>query len=382
MAKKKRTAQPRSSKKKVSQLQQDNVVFEAVLRPAEAGRSMFASDAVLTVENLDDFRPPTGQAERAAIILQKLGFKVRHVGAFSISGEGPRRLWEEVFGTKVEKRVQPISEAHSDLGEVAYWSHLPNTPFTIPSELSGLVERVYPQRPPIFFESPLPPRVDYHHLRVPGAVAMVCRATPVHQRGMTGKGVLVAMPDTGFYKHSFYLWHGYNYQATLSPDAIRVERDEIGHGTAEAANIFANAPAIDFIGVKMGSNPTLAFKWASDLYPAVMTNSWGYSIPGAVLPNFLKPLEAAVIEAVRDRGIVVCFSAGNGHFGFPAQMPEVIAVGGVYASENRSKSARAAGRRRTRWSDRGRTRRRLCRLPTGAFRHAAQPVYGAAAEVS
>jgi subtilisin family serine protease len=172
--------------------------------------------------------------------------------------------------------------------------------------------------------------VTYHHLNVPNEVAMICRSPSVHKQNVTGKGVLVAMPDTGFYKHPFYAWHGYNYQATLSPDAIRVERDEYGHGTAEAANIFANAPDIDFIGVKMGLNPTLAFKTASDLFPVVMTNSWGYSIPGSVLPNSLKPLEAAVIEAVRDRGIVVCFSAGNGHYGFPAQMPEVIAVGGVY----------------------------------------------------
>jgi subtilisin family serine protease len=172
--------------------------------------------------------------------------------------------------------------------------------------------------------------VTYHHLNVPNEVAMICRSPSVHKHNVTGKGVLVAMPDTGFYKHPFYAWQGYNYQATLSPDAIRVERDEYGHGTAEAANIFANAPDIDFIGVKMGLNPTLAFKTASDLFPAVMTNSWGYSIPGSVLPNSLKPLEAAVIEAVRDRGIVVCFSAGNGHYGFPAQMPEVIAVGGVY----------------------------------------------------
>jgi serine protease AprX len=65
-----------------------------------------------------------------------------------------------------------------------------------------------------------------------------------------------------------------------------------------------------------------------------MTNSWGYNICEASLPNFLKPLEAAVIEAVRKRGITVCFSAGNGHAGFPAMMPDVIAVGGVYAHEN------------------------------------------------
>src|SRR5690606_18206253 len=105
-----------------------------------------------------------------------------------------------------------------------------------------------------------------------------------------------------------------------------------GHGTAEAANIFACAPDIDFVGIKMGFNATLAFKTASDLHPAVITNSWGYHLPGLTsLPNFLKPLEAAVIEAVRDRGIVVCFSGGNGQIAFPAMMPEVIAVGGVFA---------------------------------------------------
>jgi len=323
-------------KKTAIRMEQDNVVFEAVLRPAESERSMFASESVLTADTIKHYKPPIGFGERAALQLQKLDFKIRHVGTFSISGECPRRLWEKVFDTKVEKRTQELSQAHPDLGEVTYWSRMPDTPFTIPTELSDLVERAYPQLPPTFFESPLPPRVDYHHLRVPNDVAMICRSPSVHQRGVTGKGVLVAMPDTGFYKHPYYVWHGYNYQATLSPDATFVERDEYGHGTGEAANIFANAPDIDFIGVKMGFNPTLAFKTASDLYPAVMTNSWGYDIQGDTLPNFLRPLEAAVIEAVRDRGIVVCFSAGNGHFAFPAHMPDVIAVGGVYAHENLS----------------------------------------------
>jgi subtilisin family serine protease len=318
-------------KQKTSSRRIENVVFEAALRPAKAGYSLFTADAPLAADSIDLYKPASGQSKLAATALQKMGFKIRHIGTFSVSGEGPRRLWEQVFSTKVAERRQLLNQAHPELGEWAYWSHLPDTPFKLPKELQGLVDRAYPQLPPTFFSSPLPPRVTYHHLNVPNEVALICRSPSVHKRSVTGKGVLVAMPDTGFFKHPFYAWHGYNYQATLSPDAIRVERDEYGHGTAEAANIFANAPDIDFIGVKMGANPTLAFKTASDLYPAVMTNSWGYSISGSVLPNSLKPLEAAVVEAVRDRGIVVCFSAGNGHYGFPAQMPEVIAVGGVYA---------------------------------------------------
>ena len=316
----------------------DAVVFEAVVK---ADQSLLAAESV-TAQNIAQFRPHRDRAVRAAKVLEGVGFRVRHIGTFSISGEGPRGLWEQTFGTKVKKETRKLSEAHPKLGEVKFWSHIPNTPFDIPPALTDLVDRAYPQRPPLFFaESPLPPRVGYHHLRVPADVATVLRAGRAHKHRVTGAGVLVAMPDTGFYKHPFYEWHGYNYTATLAPDAIQVEHDEVGHGTAEAANIFACAPDVDFVGVKMGWNPTLAFKTASDLHPAVMTNSWGYDLrdpfdfnqPADTLPNFLRPLEAAVIEAVRERGITVCFSGGNGHFSFPGQMPEVIAVGGVFARD-------------------------------------------------
>lgn len=81
----------------------------------------------------------------------------------------------------------------------------------------------------------------------------------------------------------------------------------------------------------MGFNATLGFKTAVDLSPAIITCSWGWSIAGNTLPNYLKPLEAEILRAVKQLGITVIFSAGNGHYGFPAQMPQVIAAGGVYA---------------------------------------------------
>ncbi len=307
------------------------VFFEAV-PPSGTGRSLFEADADVSSDTLEEFSTSPQHRRRAASELQSLGFRVRHIGTFSISGEGPRRLWEETFHTHVERRSQPFATAHRELGEVAYWSHLSGAPFTIPDELEGLVERAYPQPPPILFASPLPPRVDYHHLRVPDDVGLVLRARRAHSDGVAGRGVLVAMPDTGFYRHPFFAWHGYRYSATLAPDAVRVEADEVGHGTAESANVFAVAPEVDFVGMKMGPNATLAFKAASDLHPAIMTNSWGYDLAGStVLPDFLRPLEAAVVEATRTRGITVCFSAGNGHTAFPAMMPEVVAVGGVLA---------------------------------------------------
>ena len=66
-------------------------------------------------------------------------------------------------------------------------------------------------------------------------------AGKVNQERITGKGVLVATPDTGFYAHKFYEWRGYNYNRTIAEDAVDVELDEYGHGTAEAANIFSAA---------------------------------------------------------------------------------------------------------------------------------------------
>ena len=335
MARKARKARKARPVRKAMILHAGDEVAAEVVLSSQSGKSMFEANAALTANNLDDYKPPAGRGMETARVLRELGFTVRHIGTFSISVEATRSLWEKTFNTKVEKRTQPISTAHPEIGSVEYWSHIADTKFDVPRTLQSQVERAYPQRPPILFELSLPPRVRYHHLEVPADVAMVLRADGVHQHGITGRGVLVAMADTGFYKHPYYAWHCYNYNATLAPDATNVDQDANGHGTAEAANIFSCAPDIDFIGVKFGANPTLAFKTASDLEPAVMTNSWGYHLPGlTTLPNFLKPLEAAVLEAVNLRGIIVCFSGGNGHIAFPAMMPDVLAVGGVYAGPN------------------------------------------------
>jgi serine protease AprX len=323
----------------ITESREADVHFEAVVRPPGTV-SMFAEPSALQGARLDDLRPAPGAAEQAAVALRRRGFVIRHVGTYSISGQGSRALWESTFNTRVEARAQSLRGGPPDVvagtdDQVSYLSHVSGVPFALPADLEPLVERVYPQAPPQFYASPIPPRVSYHHLRVPDDVALLLRAHQAHERGFTGRGVLVAMVDSGFYKHPFYTHHGYNYDATLSPDAARVDHDEYGHGTAEAANIFACARDADFVGVKMGANATLAFKTAADLSPAVLTNSWGYDLTGLTgLPNFLRPLELAVIEAVRERGITVCFSAGNGAISFPGMMPDVIAAGGVFAGEN------------------------------------------------
>ncbi|KKK58299.1 hypothetical protein LCGC14_3045830, partial [marine sediment metagenome] len=151
----------------------------------------------------------------------------------------------------------------------------------------------YIQRPPLFFagERPIPPYwFDKFRLRVPVDVAQIMRAAEVHRRGVTGKGVTVAMADTGFYRHPYFVEQSYNFLSVAAPDAVDPYSDGHGHGTGECANLFATAPGINFIGVKMGASTTLGFKTAVDLEPDVMTNSWGYhaDFPGTNMPNWLK----------------------------------------------------------------------------------------------
>ena len=70
--------------------------------------------------------------------------------------------------------------------------------------------------------------------------------------------------------------------------------------------------------------------------PHVISISMGYDLRDQAtgqqltqLPNGLKALEAEIQAAIAS-GIVVVFSAGNGHYSFPGSMPEVVSAGGVF----------------------------------------------------
>src|SRR5262249_36873266 len=57
------------------------------------------------------------------------------------------------------------------------------------------------------------------------------------------------------------------------------------------------------------------------------------NVPLSKLPNNLVALEAEIQAAVA-AGVIVVFSAGNGHVSFPGMMPEVISAGGVFVDQN------------------------------------------------
>ncbi|MCP4632830.1 MAG: S8 family serine peptidase [candidate division Zixibacteria bacterium] len=211
----------------------------------------------------------------------------------------------------------------------------PVQPLKVPAKLTKLVEGIALAEPPILFETAIAPQPSYFHLDVPHDVASLMRANLLHNIGVTGNGVKLAMVDTGFYDHPYYKDKGYNITRLAAVGSIK--QDEVGHGTGIATNALAVAPGVDFISVKKDGDPLAGFQLAVAQNPNIITCSWGYPIdrPGSSrddLSTYKLNLEAEISAAVDD-GIVVLFACGNGHYGWPASMPEVIAVGGAYIDQ-------------------------------------------------
>lgn len=335
--------------REITTMANDEVVVAVVSPRSVGGVSLFETPAPITAENVSTFHSEASVIATASSELRKLGFRVLQESPITFSIAGSPKLFESVFGVSLRKEKKQVME-----GQEIEFFVAPGAPteqlLRPPEALTNLIEGVALAEPPLLFESPLPPIVlphpdSYRYLFVPDDVGLVLNAPRVHEFGTTGAGVRVAMPDTGFYAfspasvgvlgipgaHPFYFYHGYTTnRAVLGPGAIDAIRDDNGHGTGEAANIFAVAPGIELSPVKMASDTTGAFNAAVAQNPRVITNSWGYDIDrsGASLSPFLRTLEAAVAGAVAS-GIVVCFAAGNGHFAFPGSHPDVISCGGV-----------------------------------------------------
>jgi subtilisin family serine protease len=336
----------RSRKVREVTAQPDRII--AVVSPrSRGGTSLFDMVGTIHAGNVQQFHSDDTVIANATAALRKAGFEVLDgASPVTISIAAPRKLFEDVFGaTFVLKKAAFTKDI-----EVEFLA--PSETLQVPASLSGLIEGIAVAHPPeLHAESPLPPLAQpepgaYRYLFVPDDVGLIINADRVHRLGATGKGVNVAMVDTGFYPHPFYNWHGYSVQSVvLGPGAADPGKDVVGHGTGEAANIFAAAPGATLIPVKIADangnlvDATGGVNTAVAQKPQVISNSWGYNIDNMTwaqlqganpsLYAYLKTLEAAVANAVAS-GIVVCFSAGNCGYGFPGSHPDVISVGGVH----------------------------------------------------
>lgn len=323
-------------------------------------------------------RPDPLDMDRALYELHQRGFVVSARGRLTVSVRGTRELFENVFGTKLKVfRLDPTQESSAH----AFYYPPPDAPWNPDPALMNMIDDAYIQWPHIYMAgrarkaagsrrrtpapspgpgpvtlagqpSPTPPAVSFFHLKVPNDVPRLLNATAVHTAGTTGRGIRVVMIDSGFaHSHPYFASHGYTSSVVLAPGAANNTTDPNGHGTGESANIFAVAPGATFIGVKVdndndprgGASILEGFQEALRHRPHVISVSLGYDLcptdPATGrrtsnthltrLPNSLVALEAEIQAAVAD-GVVVVFSAGNGHVSFPGMMREVISAGGVF----------------------------------------------------
>ncbi len=279
---------------------------------------------------------------RAASMLREAGFDVLQVSPASINIAGPRELYQRAFNTRLYVEQRPVIK---EFGEATVGEFIDSSDTEMPGLISprgtpfaDVLEGIAIEEPRYFMGASMfaPPK-SYWHMRVPGDVSLGCNADRAHRVGVTGSGVRVAMVDTGWFRHPYFVGRGYHAApVVLGPGAANPLADEIGHGTGESANLFAVAPDVEFLPVKMSFVNTIgAFNAAVALAPHVITCSWGSDKRKGPLTAADQALAAAVAAAVA-AGITVVFSAGNGHWSFPGQHPDVISAGGVFLAPDES----------------------------------------------
>ncbi|MFL6658329.1 MAG: S8 family serine peptidase [Massilia sp.] len=311
--------------------------------------------ARLSSHSIASFAPEPGEMETAIEALRQHGFVVSGQGRMTVSVRGTAAQFEHSFGTRLTKIVFDDHRCHS--ASCVYYPP-EDAPWNPDPELARLIDDAYIQWPHIYLADPVvsatPPTVDFFHLEVLNDVPAQLNATAIHQEQHLGDGIRVAMIDTGFaHSHPFFVDNGFTSSVVLAPSATNRHTDPGSHGTGESANVFALAPKVTFIGVKLGDDADPnggasileGFQAALKHKPHVITVSMCYDLRDVdgrselkELPNGLKPLEAEIQAAIA-AGIVVVFSAGNGHYAFPAAMPEVISAGGVYVAADGSRRA-------------------------------------------
>lgn len=335
---------------------------------ADGGPGLTKCEAPLSTASVSAFVPDPLQVDRAIHELSKLGFRLTKRGRLSASMRVKREDYERAFGTTLQRFESDPKQGYSSAASFFFPSQ--GAPWAPSPQLTDLIDDAYIQWPHIYMARTQaarrastaaprkrrpkpadgagpalkPPHVGYFHLEMPKGVPKLLRVEDVHRAGVTGKGVRVVMVDSGFAhgSHPFFAANGYTSTVDLAPGASQDRTDLNGHGTGESTNVFAVAPGATFIGVKVdndadpdhGASLLEGFQTAMEHKPRVITISMGYDLRDehgqlGLLPNSLAALEAEVQAAVA-AGVVVIFSAGNGHFSFPGMMPDVISAGGVY----------------------------------------------------
>lgn len=313
-------------------------IFAQVSPRSIGGVSLFDAQDQINAQTVANFTSDGEIINRTVSRLQDAGFEVLQISPITITIAGSAETYQRAFKTTIVAEERPVSKAMRRKDTATFLespdSPLPGLISTVGTNMADLIEGVAIEEPR-YYDAPsmFAPLKAYWHLRLPGDLSLAANADRAHRSGITGLGIRVAMVDSGWYKHPYFVGRGYRASPVLlAPASVNPGADEVGHGTGESANIFAIAPDVELLPVKLNAtltNSTAGFNAAVGLSPHIITCSWGSSKPYGPLSAADMALAAAISAAVA-AGIVVVFSAGNGSAGFPGQMPEVISAGGVH----------------------------------------------------
>lgn len=282
--------------------------------------------------------------------LEKSGFVITAESPLGFAVVAPPGAYEELSGGKIQL-CERLIQAESD--QARYVTHIDivgnNQPETLgvahAKSKAIQIDGILIQRPRVcfgVFPSPIPPSSSRFHLSVPNDVALGLNALQAQREGFRGEGITVAMPDSGQYRHPFFVAQGYNVKPTLTVvPGTNAGKDPVGHGTGESANIFATAPGATLQAIRTSNDKGdlvgafSGFMKAKELKPHIITCSWGGDgpFPPSNEPDEFEKAFALEIQDAIEQGIVVVFSAGNGQFSIEPQVPGVLAAGGVFMSQ-------------------------------------------------
>jgi len=190
-------------------------------------------------------------------------------------------------------------------------------------------------------------------------------ADRAHAMAVDGAGVRVMVFDSDFaFDHRYFQERQANFKELLAvparplgegdPPPLEADDPPSGHGTAMAALVLAVAPRAQIIGMRLRNNVLLegidtALALSPNERPHIFSISLTRDMCDRVkddpsrgtcwteLPRDLEHIADELSVAVA-RGITVVTGSGNGDYGFPAAMKQVVAVGGAQVDPDHEES--------------------------------------------
>lgn len=322
----------------------EQVQFTVATRTV-SGEPLQAQRGKLNPDNFEQFRPRADAQQQAIERLTELGFTVIRRGRFGVTVSGPAELVSRVIGEplvlQARARPSPLRStrelaASFDPPRPADLFLAPGNSVSLPAPFSDAIDNVVFTPPPIYHA---PPNASAPAYTFQGVGEADLRRLLKAPAGLDGTGIKVGMVDTGFYPHPYYSSRGLALKPTATSSQPKPAVDDYGHGTAMAYNVFATAPKAELLGFKQTDPPQDALEEAADHGCDIITCSWGWD-----REQIFPIIQATLLDIIKD-GKIVIFSAGNGHYSWPASEPTVIAVGGVFwdGSPNLQASNYASG---------------------------------------